>query len=266
MTVLAVPNWSLVPDNLASIANDLCSSGLTVHYCAGDIDHRRTVTAFSGAWEDVARGVEHLCSAWFPLIDLSAEASGVHPKVGALDVCPFVLLEGEETKLIEAVGEFGRGFSERFEIPVRFYERSGDGTALPDLRRGGVDAQQDRHPKWGVTVMGVRGFLLAINVNFLDLTLTKAREIAAKIREGRDAGEPRFTGVRALGLSLASRGQAQVSMNFTQPDSTSVDDVVEYIETQAGSRGETELIGVIRERDLATSTRLQVRTEQVVYV
>ncbi len=266
MTVLAVPNWSLVPDNLVSAANDLRSFGLTVHYCAGDIDHRRTVTAFSGAWEDVARGVEHLCSVWFPLIDLSAEASGVHPKVGALDVCPFVLLEGEETKLIEAVGEFGRGFSPRFEIPVRFYERSGDGAALPDFRRGGVHAQLDRHPKWGVTVMGVRGFLLAINVNFSDLTLTKAREIAAKIRHDRDAGEPRFTGVRALGLSLASRGQTQVSMNFTQPDLTSVDDVVEYIETQAGSRGETELIGVIRERDLATSTRLQVRAEQVVYV
>lgn len=266
MTVLAVPNWSLVPDNLVSVANDLRSSGLSVHYCAGDVDHRRTVTAFSGAWEDVARGVEHLSQTWLPMVDLSSESSGVHPKVGALDVCPFVLLEGEETKLIEAVGEFGRGFSERFEIPVRFYERSGDGTALPDLRRGGVDAQQDRHPKWGVTVMGVRGFLLAINVNFSDLTLTKAREIAAKIRHGRDEGEPRFTGVRALGLSLASRGQTQVSMNFTQPDLTSVDDVLEYIEQLAGGRGETELIGVIRERDLATSTRLQVRAEQVVYV
>jgi glutamate formiminotransferase len=266
VTVLAVPNWSLVPDNLVSVANALRGSGLTVHYCEGDTDHRRTVTAFSGPWKDVVRGVEHLCETWFPLIDLSAEASGVHPKVGALDVCPFVLLEGDEAELIGSVAKFGAHFSERFEIPVRFYERSGDGTALPDLRRGGVDAQQDRHPKWGVTVMGVRDFLLAINVNFSALTLTKAREIAAKIRDGRDAGEPKFTGVRALGLSLASRGQTQVSMNFTQPDLTSVDHVVEYIEQQAGSRGVTELIGVIRERDLATSTRLQVRAEQVVYV
>jgi len=266
VTVLTVPNWSLVPDNLVPVTDDLRAFGLSVHFAEGDIDHRRTVTAFSGEWDDVSRGIQHLCEGWFPQIDLSSEASGVHPKVGALDVCPFVLLEGDEPQLLDAVNEFGRKFSEQFGVPVRFYERSGSGMALPDLRRGGVVAQADRHRKWGVTVVGVRGFLLAVNVNFSGLSVHDAQQIARKIRVGREEGDPRFVGVRALGLELASRGQTQVSMNFTQPDLTSVDSVVEFIESEAGSTGETELIGVIRERDLATSTRLQVRAEQVVYV
>ena len=114
--------------------------------------------------------------------------------------------------------------------------------------------------------MGVRGFLLAVNVNYSRLSLTNVRQIARKIRDAREGGDTMFAGVRALGLPLASLGQTQVSMNFTQPDLTSVDEVVAYIESEAGCAGETELIGVVRERDLATSTRLQVRPEQVVYV
>ncbi len=286
MRVLTVPNWSFGRDrSLLNAFQDLLEgSGLDVHYVQSDLDHNRTVTAFSGESEAVFETVLQLADLALDRIDLNRHV-GVHPRIGALDVCPFVLLpgsEGSEAELIARVERFAQTLAERFALPVFLYERSERGrheADLPALRKGGFGGMLDQelhpdfgpsrcHPHLGVAVVGVRGFLIALNVDLDSRHASVARDLARRIRALREEGDPRFLGVRALGLLLASRDLIQVSMNLTLPDLTPVDPIVEWIRVEAGNIGVnfagTELIGVIRDRDLAQATRLRVRDAQIV--
>jgi len=248
--VLAVPNWSGV--DLPRPGLD----GVSVHYAQGDPDHERTVTAYSGSEEAVIEATLALAAAWLPLIDLRTQ-HGVHPRIGALDACPFV---GEVD--VPAVAE---RFWREFGIPVVLYEQSAGGRTLPDVRRGlyAPDFGSTPHPQWGVTVMGRRSFLIALNLNLPTDDLTIARHVARAIRVQREAGKPLFAGVRALGFRLESQGKTQVSMNLTQPDETAIDPILDWIELEAGLAGEPELIGVIRARDLAGASRLVIDPKQI---
>ncbi|AIE85635.1 hypothetical protein [Fimbriimonas ginsengisoli] len=285
MRVLTVPNWSFGrgPSLLGSFQEELSTADVRVHYTVSDVDHNRTVTAFSGDVAAVESTLLRLCDLAFGWIDMRDHV-GVHPRVGALDVCPFVPLEPgdhavrESLALAERVAaRIGGGYG----VPVFLYEKSERGrheADLPALRRGGFEALRDRelrpdfgpshaHPKLGVTVLGVRDFLIAFNVDLATDNLAVAKEIAKEIRNYRADGDPRFLGVRALGFPLASRGLTQVSMNLTLPDLTPIDPIVDWVETRAAEEGVlvagTELVGVIRESDLRNATELQVRPEQV---
>lgn len=96
MQLLAVPNWSFGRNTplLTKFKQVLDAGSVVNHYCESDIDHNRTVTAFSGEDSHVRDVLLELCEAAFSTIDLRRHV-GVHPRVGALDVCPFVLLAGE---------------------------------------------------------------------------------------------------------------------------------------------------------------------------
>lgn len=272
MTVLAVPNWSFCDCELETDASSLISQRCTLHYCQGDVDHGRTVTAFSGDCEDVFATMDALCALLLPRIDLRVH-NGVHPAKGALDVAPFVCLSGVETQLIERTRQWARSFSDRYDIPAYLYEKAtfpGREHRLPVLRgqvasklpgfdSGGVPSAQ-----WGYSVVGVRDFLLAVNINFPAEQYEAVRRVAKAIRVARDGGNERFSGVRAIALSLKSVGLAQLSMNMTVPDRTSFDLIFEYASSQIGPAHSTELIGVIRRRDLPSSTMLQVDPRQIV--
>jgi len=248
--VLAVPNWSGIDLPWPGLG------GVSVHYRQGDPDHERTVTAYSGSADAVTEATLTLAAAWLPLIDLRTQ-HGVHPRIGALDVCPFV---GDCD-----VPMIAERFWQEFGVPVILYEQSAGGRTLPDARRGMYppDFGSTPHPEWGVTVMGRRPFLIALNLNLPTTDITIARRIAQAIRREREAGNPIFAGVRALGFRLASRGLTQVSMNLTQPDETPIDPILDWIEQDAGMAGEPELIGVIRSRDLARATRLAIDPNQI---
>jgi len=248
--VLAVPNWSGIGLPWPGLG------GVSVHYAQGDPDHERTVTAYSGSEAAVTEATLALAAAWLPLIDLRKQ-HGVHPRIGALDVCPFV---GEVD--VPAVAE---RFWREFGVPVILYEQSAGGRTLPDVRRGlySPDFGSTPHPQWGVTVMGRRSFLIALNLNLPTDDLTIARHVARAIRVQREAGNPMFAGVRALGFRLESQGKTQVSMNLTQPDETAIDPILDWIEWVAGMAGEPELIGVIRTRDLAGASRLVINPNQI---
>lgn len=288
MRILTVPNWSFGRE--ASLVRDvrdrLDGLNVKVHYCQADLDHNRTVTAFSGEAGDVFDAVSSLCELILDRIDLNRH-TGVHPRIGALDVCPFVLLDDEHNpvalnSLKLEVEAFADRYAEAHGIPVFLYERSESGrheADLPSLRRGGFGSLLGRelrpdfgpntaHPRLGITIMGVRDFLVAFNVNLHTEELLVAREIARRIRTLRLDGDERFLGVRALGFPLVSRNQTQVSLNLTLPDLTSADPIIEWIwhlATEADVKvAEAELVGVIRERDLAGATRLPIRPEQVV--
>jgi glutamate formiminotransferase len=288
MRILTVPNWSFGRSRGLSLQfrDVLDRHDLKVHYLQSDPDHNRTVSAFSGPEEKVAEALLSLCTLAFDAIDLNRH-TGVHPRIGALDVCPFLPLDGELTPATLAAAN---GFVERVaatmaarhDVPVFLYEKSERGrheADLPSLRRGGFGGLIGRelrpdfgpstaHLRLGVTIMGVREFLLAVNVDLALPDPTVAKSIARDIRRLRSEGDPRFLGVRALGLPLVSRGESQVSMNLTLPDLTPVDPIVEYIAQQARDvnvrLAGTELIGVIRPCDLPGATRLKIRPEQIV--
>lgn len=283
--ILAVPNWSFgrSKELLRRGQEVLDSRSVQVHFCSSDVDHNRTVTAFSaGSLEEVRDTLFALCEVFMEGIDLTRH-SGVHPRIGALDVCPFIPHEVSDMQtLIDQVDEVAEQFATRYEVPTFLYEKSEKGrheADLPALRRGGFGGLLGKelkpdfgptaaHPRWGATVIGVRGFLVALNVNFSSAALSNANAIASEIRRLRSEGDPRFLGVRSLGLPLASKESVQVSMNITLPDVTPLDPIVEYVQDRGLDfglgRGVTELIGVIRERDLEHATRVLYKPEQVV--
>ena len=283
MRLLTVPNWSFGRDrDLLHLFEDLLSGwGLTIHFLESDVDHNRTVSAFSGDPEVVFERLERLAEAAFERIDLNRHV-GVHPRIGALDVCPFLPLDCGGYPLGLKIEAFGQRLAERFSLPVYLYEKSERGVHskdLPHLRDGGFggllmkelspDFGPPRAHKFlGATVMGERDFLIAMNVNFRSDRLDWVRSLAKKIREERAEGNPRFAGVRALGFPLASRHMIQLSMNLTCPDLTSPDSLIEYA-LEAARKGsvahaDNQLIGVIRDRDLPGATRLPIKKEQIV--
>jgi len=283
MRLLTVPNWSFGRDKvlLRGCRELLGNSACRVHFCDGDVDHNRTVTAFSGDPLDVFELLGELAKLILPGIDLNRHM-GVHPRIGGLDVCPFVVLEGDLPEAIQFVDGFAEVFAAEWQIPVYLYERSEHGrheADLPSLRKGGFGALAGRvlnpdfgppaaHPHLGVTVMGVRDPLVAMNVELRTEDLRVAKEIAKAIRLQRAEGNPVFLGVRALGFPLTSRGLTQVSLNLTLPELTQIDPIIEWITAFAQKKNVavdgTELIGVIRPPDVEHADRLVIKKEQIV--
>lgn len=284
MRLLAVPNWSFGrgPSLLGSFQEVLEGAGVVVHYAQSDVDHNRTVTAFSGEVESVERALRRLCELAFGLIDMT-QHEGVHPRVGALDVCPLIpLTPGSELEAKAFAEKFASDLAHQYGLPVFLYEKSERGrheADLPTLRKGGFEGLAHRefrpdfgpsrpHPRLGATILGVRDFLIAMNVDLNHGDPATARAIARTLRDIRQDGDTRFLGVRALGFPLYSRNQSQVSLNLTLPDLTPVDPIIEWVAEQAAERAVevagTELIGVIRGQDLPTATHLKVMPAQVV--
>ncbi len=285
--VLTVPNWSFGRSNilLRQIRDLLDEANVTLHYCAADVDHNRTVTAFSGQWEDVESTLLALSHLVLPAIDLNRHV-GCHPRIGGLDVCPFVplwpwkRLKEEREDLENKVAAFASRLAEEFELPIFLYEDSARGKekSLPQLRKGGFGGLLDRelepdfgppaaHKFLGASVVGLRPFLLAVNLNLAEPDTRVAETLAERIRVRRK-DDPQFKGVRSLGFRLNSAECSQLSMNFTKPDITQVDPVIRWATETAERAGVksigTELIGVIREKDLAGAETLEPKPEQVV--
>ncbi len=278
MRLLCVPNWSFCdhPDLESAFRDVFGSYPVKLHYIAGDVDHNRTVTAFSGDASFVQAVLFELANLALPLIDLRTHR-GVHPRIGALDVCPFIVLDHSipDQSFVDETASF---VASKFGLPIYFYEHSEKGrheADLPTLRKGQFEGMEgkalfpdygpsERHPRLGATVMGFRDFLIAMNV----FVTFGSRPIAKEIRQLRAQGDDRFLGVRALGLTLSHRGCEQVSMNLSMPDQTFVDPIIHWISEKAGMLGArvtgTELIGVIREKDCGQATSLLIHPDQVI--
>jgi glutamate formiminotransferase len=282
--ILTVPNWSFGRDNgLLRLCRDyLETQAVEIHYVEGDVDHNRTVTGFSGEANAVGEALIGLADLILPSVDLNRHI-GCHPRIGALDVCPFVPYDSLDGPALNAwIDGFAPQFSERFSLPIFLYERSEKGRhsgALPALRKagfGGLLASEldtdfgprRAHPEWGATVMGWRDFLVAVNLNLKEERAVVASNLAARIRSRRRDGDLQFKGVRALGFMLPSRGQSQLSLNLTQPNETYVDQVMQWGFDAARVLGievaDTELIGVIRVRDMEHAMLLEPKREQIV--
>jgi len=224
-TLLAVPNVSegRDPAAVAAIGAAFGDGLLATH---SDPDHHRSVFTLAGAPGKLAAAVLGGARAALERIDLRAH-SGIHPRVGVVDVAPIVYRSGEDVgaACAEALVLADRLGSE-LELPVFLYGELGAGRTRAQLRRGGPAALARRvadgelspdfgprtiDPRLGATLVAARPPLVAFNVELAPpATLEQARAIAAAIREGGPEGLP---GVRALGLWLEHRQVAQVSTN-----------------------------------------------------
>ena len=195
-----------------------------------DRDHNRSVLTFAGEAQPVTRAMEAAVEEALARIDMRVH-EGQHPRVGAVDVVPFVPL-GETTmdECIALARGFGERIAARFDLPVYLYARAARTPArevLADVRRpqfeglGELIATPDFtpdygparvHPTGGAVVVGARPFLIAYNINLESRDIDLAKEIAKRVRE-RSGGLPR---VQALGLFLDDLNCAQVSMNLLE--------------------------------------------------
>lgn len=263
----AVPNFSEGRDVgvVRAIVDAIAGEGAEVLDSSADRDHHRCVVTFIGEPTTVERAAVAAALIARDAIDLRRH-SGVHPRIGAVDVLPFVPLLG--LALDDAVASARRVGRELADagIPVFFHgwASTPPGRALAELRRGGYEAlvngfPGDRrpdllpadwpypgaHPRWGATCVGARKLLLAWNVYLDGVDLDEARSIAAELREAGGG----FRGLRALALELPSRGLIQISMNLEDVEASAPDSVFEAIVRRARSVGgaatRTEVIGMI---------------------
>jgi len=253
--------------------------GARVLDASADRDHDRAVVTLAGEAEAVGEAAFAAVREAARRIDLRAHR-GVHPRMGAADVVPFVPLAGSSLELCVALAHaVGARVGDELGIPVYFY---GDAAlrpgrrALPEVRRGGFegiaaalergeaarlpDAGPARvHPTAGASAIGVRPFLIAFNVDLETRDVEVARTIARAVREA-GGGLP---AVRALGLLLPERGVAQVSMNLCDHRRTGVLAAFEEVERRARELGvavrASELVGLAPEGALDAGIARRVR-------
>ncbi len=278
-----VPNFSEGRDaaKVDAIVEAIRSApGVVVLDRESDADHNRSVVTFAGApeavFEAALRGVE----AAVRLIDLNRH-TGVHPRIGAVDVLPFVPVEGLTLDdCVRIAVRAGEEIWRRFGLPVYLYEaaaRRPDRVNLENIRRGQfeglreeVQSDSDRapdigdarlHPTAGAVVVGARKFLIAYNINLNTPDVDIAKKIARAIRFSSGG----FRYVKAMGVSLASRNLAQVSMNLTDFEQTPVHRVFEAVRAEAERYGVeiagSEIVGLIPKKALEMTAEFYLRCE-----
>jgi glutamate formiminotransferase/formiminotetrahydrofolate cyclodeaminase len=233
-------------------------------------DHNRTLFTFAGPGRAVRRAAFNLVRLAVERIDLTRHI-GVHPRMGAVDVVPFVPLGNTSMESAsETARKLGEEVAAKLGVPVFLYEESAtraERRSLAELRKGGFEGHlaggfpvgppdfgpPRPHPTAGSVAIGARFFLIALNVILDTNDLDIARTVARSIRESARG----LAAVRALGLPLASQGLVQVSVNILDYRVTSMTQVMERVREEAGRLGtailESELIGLVPRAALASS-------------
>lgn len=241
-------------DAFASVVRS--TPGIRLIHCSADPDHNRMVLAYVGDPDSVLEASRRLAEEVFARLDLR-EHLGQHPRLGVLDVVPFVALYGLDPEIaLQRCRRFGAWVGE-CGVPVYYYEAAAtrpERRALPDVRSGGFEGLADRmrdpawapdagpsepHPTAGAVITGVRGPLVRFNVNLGTPDPAGARAIARAIR----ASSGGLPALRALGLELPNRGQTQVTMNLTDYARTSLATAYAAVRDGARARG-IDVVGV----------------------
>jgi glutamate formiminotransferase len=236
-----------------------------------DAAHNRTVYTFAGDVGQVRAAVLALYDAALAAIDLR-QHSGEHPRLGAVDVVPFVPIEGVTmAECVALAHSVAQEVSQRHGLPVFLYEeaaRTPERRNLEDIRRGEFEglAAKLRQPAWtpdfgpslphpsaGASIIGARIALIAYNVTLATGRLDVAKRIATAVRHS--SGGLRY--VKAMAVDLADRGIVQVSMNLTNYEKTPIFRVFELVKREAERDGiavlESEIIGLVPAAALTAS-------------
>ncbi len=253
--------------------------GISVLHRTSDPDHNRSVITFAGDGSAVLQAALEAVEKSARLIDLN-QHRGVHPRLGALDVLPFVpLYDTGIAECVDLAREAGERIWRELRIPVYFYEAAATRPGrvkLEDVRRGEFEGLREAvlndetkhpdvggpelHPTAGAVIVGARKVLVAYNINLKTTDLDVARSIAKRIRAS-SGGLPY---VKALGLPLASRDLVQVSMNLTDFEHTPVHVVFAEVQRLAAEHKveieESEVIGLMPRKaiEMAAASLLKV--------
>ena len=237
-----------------------------------DPDHNRSVITFVAAPEMIVEAALRAVGLAAELIDMR-QHTGVHPRLGATDVLPFIPISGVTMEDCAALAhQAGERIARELSIPVFFYERAvlkPDRVNLEDVRRGALELLREQiavdpnrapdlgprrvHETAGAIAIGARPFLIAFNINLRATDVSIARNIARAVR-ARGGGLP-F--VKALGFELSTRGLVQVSMNIVNYEVTGLTQAYEAVRQEAERAGveivSTEIVGLVPERALDKS-------------
>jgi glutamate formiminotransferase len=228
-----------------------------------DPDHNRTVVTFLGEPAPVREAALRASLKALELIDMRTHKGG-HPRIGAVDVIPFVPIRGlDMTEAAHMAREMGKELGELGQLPIYFYGEAATDPRrkkLADIRKGQYESLKEKlatpgwnpdagtsafNPKSGAAIVGARMPLIAFNVNLRPPKLDQAKAVARKVRES-SGGIP---SVQALGLELMEKAMVQVSMNLTDYRRASIPTVVEAIRREIASKGleiaECEVVGLI---------------------
>jgi glutamate formiminotransferase / 5-formyltetrahydrofolate cyclo-ligase len=246
---------------------------------SSDASHNRSVFTLAGDAEGVRNAVLALVARAVADIDLRTHR-GEHPRLGAVDVVPFVPIEGVTMmECVELARQVGAEIARRFNVPVFLYEEAAANPGrrnLEDIRRGEFEglAAKMRAPEWvpdfgpatphpsaGATVVGARMPLIAYNINLATDRLDVAKKIAATIRQSSGG----FRYVKAAGFRLENRGIVQVSMNLTNFEKTPIFRVFETVKREAARYGvailESEIVGLVPSAALTGAAEFYLQLE-----
>ena len=268
MLIECVPNFSegARPEIIETIVAKVReSSGARVLDLQSDASHNRSVLTLAGDPDALSKAILALVDACVASIDLRAHR-GEHPRLGAVDVVPFIPLEGATiADCVSLARKVGEAIAKTHNIPVFLYEDAASAPhrkGLEDIRRGqfeGLAAKlkdplwqpdfgpSEPHPSFGAVVVGARMPLIAFNVNLN----TDDVEVAKKIAKGIRHSTGGFRFVKAMGLIVDIKGRkvAQVSMNMTDFTKTPLFRVVETIRNEAARYGVavtgSEIVGLV---------------------
>ena len=267
MLVESVPNYSEgrrgdVVDRLALAASSVDGAYLLDR--TSDASHNRSVLTLAGDAPSVEQALEATIEVAIDAIDMEAH-SGEHPRIGAVDVIPFVPLGSTTIEDCVALARtFGERIADRFELPVYLYARAAtrpDRVRLADVRRGGYEAVRDEignaaadrrpdfgpahaHSRAGAVAVGARPFLIAWNINLDTGDVEVAKRVARRVRES-GGGLP---AVQGNGFRIEELDAAQVSMNLLDFQTTPMWRAFDEVRRLAAAEGvgirESELIGL----------------------
>ncbi len=256
----------------------IASAGAAILHLTSDRDHNRSVVTFAASAEVIGEAAFRGVRKAVELIDLRTHR-GVHPRIGAADVVPFVPLRGISMEECSAIAvDTARRIWEELGVPVYLYEASArrpQCVNLADVRRGqfeGLLVESIRnpqrrpdfggpglHPAAGASVVGARKLLIAFNALLDTPDVRVARRIARAVR----ASSGGLPFLKALGVHLPSRNLAQVSMNLTDFERTPMHVAFEAVRAEAERRGacvvETELIGLVPAKALEAAAAYYMR-------
>ncbi len=261
-----VPNFSegRDPQKIEKIVDNFRGrKGVKLLDYSADEDHNRCVVTVVGERDALRDAVIAAVGTAVEIIDLTSH-SGQHPRMGAVDVIPFIPIKGATMdECVELSKEVGRTVAELYSLPVFLYEKSASAPHrenLAAIRKGEFEGMEEkiqlpewtpdygprhRHPTAGTVAIGARMPLVAFNINLNTPRLDIATAISKKIRHIN--GGYRF--VKALGVDLADRGIVQVSINMTDYTRTSLYRVFETVRFEARRWGVTiagsEIIGLV---------------------
>lgn len=281
-----VPNFSEGKDSqkIAKLVSEVVSvKGVKLLDYSMDKDHNRTVITFCGDVDGIKEAAFNLAKKASEIIDMRYH-KGEHPRIGALDVMPFIPVKNVTMdECVDIAREVGKRIGEELNIPVYLYEEAQLNPKrrnLEDIRRGEYEhffekikmpewtpdfGPQEMNEKSGATVIGARQYLIAYNVNLGTNNIDIAKKIAKAVRFSGGG----FRYLKAIGVNLKDRNIVQVSMNFTNYEKTPVFRVFEAIKREAHRYGVnvigSELIGLIPAKALYDAAEYYLMMENFSY-